>query len=88
MITIKHDLKGNRGTFTAYEDNTEAGIMTYEQTDAHTILIDHTETYEGFEGRGIGKALVNAGKQYAETAGLTIVPVCSFARAVIKRSEQ
>lgn len=85
---IKHGVKGNRGTFTAYEDDTEAGIMTYEQTDAHTILIDHTETYEGFEGRGIGRALVKAGMQYAKTEGLTIVPVCSFARAVIKRSEQ
>ena len=49
------------------------------------MVITHTLTYEGNEGRGIGKLLVQAAVEYAQQHELKIVPLCSFVRVYIER---
>ena len=49
------------------------------------MVITHTLTYEGNEGKGIGKLLVQAAVEYAQQQQLKIVPLCSFARVYMER---
>lgn len=52
---------------------------------AGSILFSHTEVPAALEGRGIGSALVRAGLAAARERGLTVIPVCPFFAAYIKR---
>ncbi len=83
--TIK--TKGQEGVVTAFIDGEEtaAGIMQFELEEPNRMIITHTITTPGFEGRGVGKTLVKAGVEYARENGYTIVPICSFAKALIEK---
>ena len=71
-------------------DNQEAGRfeavlgddraeMIY-RLDGTDLLITHTEVPDAFEGKGVGSRLVRAALGRAGREGLTIVPLCPFAR--------
>jgi predicted GNAT family acetyltransferase len=47
------------------------------------LIIEHTEVDEEFEGRGIGKQLVNKTVDYAKNQQLNLVVRCSFAAKVL-----
>ncbi len=83
------EIKGQDGVVTAFIEGEEipAGIMQFEIEENNRMIITHTITTPGFEGRGVGKTLVKAGVAYAKQNGYTIVPVCSFAKAVIEKLE-
>ncbi|MFV0539945.1 MAG: N-acetyltransferase [Aestuariibaculum sp.] len=40
--------------------------MTYACAGKNKIIIDHTKTYEAFDGKGYGKQLVMKGIEYAK----------------------
>lgn len=46
----------------------------------HRLVLIHTEVPVELEGRGIGGRLVMAAIDRAEREGLTVVPLCPFAR--------
>jgi uncharacterized protein len=52
---------------------------------ASRLVLIHTEVPPEFRGRGIGGALVVAALERAEREGLTVVPLCPFARAWLER---
>lgn len=92
-----HDLTQNMKT-TITNDNAQGRIDIHEGTDAlgkleyeikdDTLQILHTYTFEGFEGQGVGKALVEAALDEAREKGLKVNPVCSFAKAYFERHPQ
>ena len=47
---------------------------------ANRLILVHTEVPEKLEGHGIGGALVRAAVDRAVSEGLTVVPLCPFAR--------
>ena len=49
------------------------------------MTITHTEVAPRLEGRGIAGALVQAALDHARAAGLKVRPLCSFARAYMRR---
>jgi predicted GNAT family acetyltransferase len=53
-----------------------------------TLHLVHTEVPREAEGRGIGGELVQAALDYADANGLTVMPLCSFARAYIRNHPQ
>jgi predicted GNAT family acetyltransferase len=53
-----------------------------------TIVIVHTEVPPEFAGRGVGAQLVKAALEYARESGLTVLPLCSYAAAYIRRNQQ
>ncbi len=79
--TFDHDEKG--GYFEISESGVKAGKMTFVWEGDGKIAIDHTYVMDGFNGKGIGKALVLYGAQFAEENGLKIRPVCPYAHKVL-----
>ena len=43
--------------------------------------------FDGFEGRGIARQLVLAAVDFARSNNRQIVPVCSYARALLTRTD-
>lgn len=89
QMTIEHTETETRGKFRLLDESgTALGEMTYSRAGTGVIIIDHTESYPGNEGRGVGKRLVAAGVAHAREHGLQIVPLCTFAHAVFERTPE
>lgn len=58
--------------------------LLYRRNGKRLVLI-HTEVPEQREGRGIGGALVTAAIGRAARDGMTVVPLCPFARGWLER---
>ena len=55
------------------------------RTRADRLVLVHTEVPFELEGRGIGGRLVTAAVDRAAREGLTLVPLCPFARGWLER---
>jgi predicted GNAT family acetyltransferase len=55
------------------------------RVEGNQLVLIHTEVPEALAGRGIGGRLVQAAIERAATDGLTIVPLCPFARQWLER---
>ena len=64
-MTIIHRLQGTKGFFIASDEDREAGVMSYTQAGSDLFIIDHTEVHDGFEGKGIGKRLIEETRKAA-----------------------
>jgi predicted GNAT family acetyltransferase len=58
--------------------------LVYHRSGKRFVLV-HTEVPDALEGRGIGGLLVTAAVEHAAQDGLTIVPLCPFARGWLER---
>lgn len=83
-ITQQNEEK--RGTFTATEDGTEAGHITYTWAGDDKFIIDHTDVDPAFKGKNVGKQLVLKAVDYARENKLKIMPLCPFAKSVFDRN--
>lgn len=74
-----------KGVFKAFENNIEAGLMTYSWAGDTKFIIDHTEVNPDFAGKGVGKQLVMKAVDYARAHHLKIMPLCPFAKSVFDK---
>ena len=72
-----------RHRFRAIVDGQEC-VADYRLADG-VLHITHTEVAPRLEGRGIAGALVRAALEHAQAEGLKVNPVCSYARAYMRR---
>lgn len=61
------------------------GELTYSRISPTRIVAAHTGVDDSLRGTGVGKALVERLVADARDEGMTIVPKCSFVRALFKR---
>jgi predicted GNAT family acetyltransferase len=87
-MKIKRQEHGKNGAFFIEEEGEWVAEMTYTREGTRKIVIDHTAVSKNLKGKGIGKALVEAGVKYARGKNLLIKPVCSFAKKVLESSEE
>jgi uncharacterized protein len=59
-------------------------VLMYRRNGKRLVLI-HTDVPVELEGRGIGGRLIEAAIDRAARDGLTIVPLCPFARSWLER---
>lgn len=52
------------------------------------MVINHTRVFDGFEGQGIARQLVMAAVDFARKESRQIIPVCSYAKAVLTRTDE
>ncbi|MBU6484919.1 MAG: N-acetyltransferase [Betaproteobacteria bacterium] len=79
--TIAHNVAQHR-----FEARVE-GTLAYcdYRRDGTVLQLVHTEVPAALEGRGIAAGLVAAALAWARAEGLTVVPVCSYVRAYMRR---
>ena len=65
----------------------ELAFANYRR-EGGVLTVMHTEVPKRLKGRGIGSRLVAGVLEIARSEGLTVVPLCSFVRAYIKRHPQ
>jgi predicted GNAT family acetyltransferase len=73
-----------RGRYRIVVDGIEAE-MTYRRVGPDQIIIDHTGVPEVLRGRRIGERLVRQAVEDARRDGVSIRPLCPFAKAQIDR---
>lgn len=80
-VSIRHDRADHR--FVTRVDGVE-GFVEYEDAPG-LLVLTHTIVPEAIGGRGIAGKLVEAAYAYARSAGLKVVPSCSYAAVWIGR---
>lgn len=81
MIQIQFERDRQRAA--AYDGDTLVGFCEIQTTDnAWTIV--HTEVDPAYGGQGIARKLVQAICEQAEKENAEIVPVCTYAKRVLR----
>lgn len=75
---------GSKGRYVMVVDGVEAE-MTYSRVSDSLIIIDHTEVPAALRGRKVGEQLVLQAVEDARRGGVSIIPLCPFAKAQIGR---
>lgn len=80
--------KDNGGVIVLHNDEqSEVGRLTYTLTEDR-LIISYVMVHSQFEGRGMGKYLVEEAIKFGENKGLKIYPHCSYARSVMNKMPQ
>jgi predicted GNAT family acetyltransferase len=87
-MNIQQEESGNEGLFFITEEDHELAEMVYQWDGDKRIIIDHTEVDPSLEGKGIGKALVARAVEFAREKGITILPICPYAKKVMERTPE
>jgi len=83
--TVADNPTDNRYEITV--DGELAGVIMYRRT-GDTVAFLHTETLEGFEGKGLAGELVRQALDDARTLGLTVQPLCPYVAAWLARHRE
>jgi len=82
---VQHEQGAGHGRFFIDLGDGFEAEMTYRKIGSDVIAIDHTYTPSEFRGRNIASRLMNRAIHEARTAGLKILPQCSYAVAQFRR---
>lgn len=82
-MEIKLVINGTNGSFRAYENNVEAGFISFTLRPNAKIILEHTEVFPEFSGKGIAKKLVLSAVRYAKENNLAVEPICEYAQKVL-----
>src|SRR5436189_5174705 len=84
-VTIdREDLNGTH-EFVLRIDGERLGFLEFTRPDVGVMRIEYVEVSPQLRGTGLGKQLVEQAVAFAKDAELRVVPICSYARAVIQR---
>lgn len=86
VIELEHN--DQKGTFYLKVDNKTEAKMTFVFAGANKIIIDHTEVNLNNKGKGFGKKLVQEAVKFSRDKGITILPLCPFAKSVFDKTPE
>lgn len=85
-MNYTNNRNGNGGVILLNNDEAEIGRLTYTIIpEQNRLIISFVLVHPQFEGRGMGKYLVEEGVRFARENGWKVYPHCSYARAVMRR---
>lgn len=83
---IQHEETDIRGRHYINDDSGNmVAEITYAVQHPDIMVVDHTEVADDLQGQNIGYQLVEAVAEHARAKGRQIVPVCTFAKAILER---
>ncbi|MEO3997335.1 DUF5996 family protein [Mesorhizobium sp. CAU 1732] len=82
--TVEREDGASKGRYRLLIGGIEAE-MTYSRAGDGLIIIDHTEVPDALRGRKVGERLVRQAVEDARRDGVSIIPLCPFAKAQIAR---
>ena len=85
-MTFTNNKSGNGGVITLNNEISEIGRLTYTIfPEDKKLIISFVLVHPEFEGRGMGKFLVEEAIKFARENHWNIYPHCSYARSVMRR---
>ncbi len=84
-MEVKQRESGEDGAFFIEQNGREVADLTYFWDGDQRIVLAHSEVAEELRGQGAGKQLVAAAVEFARERGITLVPICPYAKSVIER---
>ena len=88
VVTHRPAAASRRGTFDLDRDGKRIGFLSYSFSGDDTIMIDYVEVDPTLRGHGLGRRLVDAAVAWAREHAHQVVPLCSYARAVMRADAQ
>jgi len=88
MIEIKQIESGTKGFFGAFDEEIEAGRISYTFAGETRMILDHTEVNDAYRGQNIGKRILMQIVEFARENKIKIIPLCPFAKSVFNRVEE
>ncbi|MEP0984924.1 GNAT family N-acetyltransferase [Ekhidna sp.] len=85
-IEIHNEESETKGSYYVEIDGNRVAEMTYSVAGSDRIIIDHTEVGDAQRGTGLGEKLVYRAVKDARNKGISIVPLCPFARSVFNKN--
>ena len=85
-MRFENNKSGNGGFLALHNETEEVGRLTYTIfPEDHKMIISFVLVHPKFEGRGMGKYLVEEAIKLARENNLKVYPHCSYARSVMTR---
>ncbi len=86
-MKYENNRSGNGGVFTLHnEEEEEVGRLTYTIfPEENKFIISFVLVHSKFEGKGMGKYLVDEAIKFARENEWKVYPHCSYARSVMSR---
>jgi predicted GNAT family acetyltransferase len=66
-------------------DGERLGFLEFTRPEVGLMRIEYVEVSPELRGTGLGRQLVSKAVEFARDTELRVVPICSYARAVIER---
>jgi predicted GNAT family acetyltransferase len=85
QVTIEREELNGTHEFVLRIDGERFGFLEFTRPDVGVMRIEYVEVSPELRGTGLGKQLVEKAVAFATDADLRVVPICSYARAVIQR---
>jgi predicted GNAT family acetyltransferase len=86
IIELEYNEK--KGLFYIEIDGKVEAKMTFIFAGEHQIIIDHTEVSTGNNGKGFGKKMLQKTVEFAREKGISILPLCPFAKSVFDKTPE
>ena len=87
-MNFNNNKSGNGGVITLNNEISEIGRLTYTIfPEDKKLIISFVWVHPEFEGRGMGKFLVEEAIKFARENQWNIYPHCSYARSVMRRMD-
>lgn len=85
-MNFQNNKSGNGGIISLHKETEEVGRLTYTIfPEDQKLIISFVLVHPKFEGRGMGKFLVEEAIKFARENHWKVYPHCSYARSVMMR---
>jgi predicted GNAT family acetyltransferase len=84
-VTIEREELNGVHEFVLRLDGERLGFLEFTRPDTAVMRIEYVEVDPDLRGTGLGLQLVEKAVAFARENKLKVVPICSYARAVIQR---
>lgn len=84
-VSIEREELNGVHEFVLRVDGERLGFLEYTRPEVGVMRIEYVEVDPALRGTGMGRQLVEKAVAFAKDADLKVVPICSYARAVIQR---
>ncbi len=88
MTQVQREGNDKKARFYIEENGARIAVMEYVYAGEDKFIIEHTEVNEQYEGKGLGKLLVEAAVKYAREQQMKIIPLCPYANGVFKKTPE
>ena len=84
-MTIEREELNGVHEFVLRIDGERRGFLEFTRPEVGLMRIEYVEVAPELRGTGLGRQLVSKAIDFAKDTQLRVVPICSYARAVITR---